>query len=80
MNSYNEEKLAKIRALNEIAENRGQTLAQMSLAWALRHDSVTSVLIGASKPEQVKENARALECAPFAQEELSLIDEILNKD
>ena len=72
-----EQKLAKIRKLNTIASERGQTLAQMSLAWALRDDAVTSVLIGASKGEQVKENVRALECAPFSDEELKKIDEIL---
>ena len=74
-----EEKLEKIRALDKIASERGQTLAQMALAWGLREKEVTSVLIGASKPSQVKENVRALDAAPFSEEELSIIDEILKK-
>ena len=74
-----DERLDKIRALNEIANQRGQTLAQMALAWTLRNDVVTSALIGASKPEQVRENVLALNASPFSSEELSAIDEILAK-
>ena len=72
-----EEKLAKIRRLNEIAESRGQKLAQMALAWVLRDPVVTSALIGASRPEQVIENARALEKPSFTQEELNEIEAAL---
>lgn len=75
-NIITEEKLAKVRALNEIAKRRGQTLAQMALAWALRLDAVTSVLIGASKVEQIEENVKALENLSFTDEELREIDRI----
>jgi len=73
----NENLLATVRKLNALAEQRGQTLAQMALAWTLRHDAVTSALIGASKPEQVKENVKALENTAFTAEELAAIDDIL---
>ena len=68
--------LSKIRKLNELAANRGQTLAEMALAWLLKDDVVTSVLMGASKPEQILENVKALENTNFTQEELELIDQI----
>ena len=66
---------AKIVALNDIAANRGQTLAQMALAWQLRNDDVTSVLIGASKPQQIVDNIAALENTAFTEDELEAIDE-----
>ena len=69
-----EENLAKVRGLNEIAHKRGQTLAQMALAWCLRHPRITSVLIGASRPEQVEENIAALKNLEFSPEELAEID------
>lgn len=69
-----EEKLASIRGLNEIAKQRGESLAQMALKWVLRDGVVTSVLIGASKPEQILDNLRVLESAPFTEEELREID------
>jgi L-glyceraldehyde 3-phosphate reductase len=69
-----EENLARIRALNEIAKARGQSLAQMALAWVLRDPRVTSALIGASRPEQVRENVAALKNLDFSQAELSSID------
>ena len=72
-----EELLIRIRRLNVLAERRGQTLAQMALAWTLRSEAVTSALIGASRPEQVAENVRALDNAAFTQEELDEIDAIL---
>lgn len=72
-----EEKLDKVRALLEIAEERGQSLAQMALAWILRDGKVTSVLIGASRAEQISENLKALENTQFSQEECDRIDEIL---
>ncbi len=75
-NSITEDNLAKVRALNALALERGQTLAEMALAWVLKDNVVTSVLIGASKPEQILENLKVLGCAPFSSEELQLIDEI----
>ena len=71
-----EEKRDKIRSLNEIAAKRGQSLAQMALSWVLKDDEVCSVLIGASRPEQIKENIDALENTSFSQEELSAIDSL----
>ncbi|HEX7003569.1 MAG TPA: L-glyceraldehyde 3-phosphate reductase [Trueperaceae bacterium] len=70
----NEENLRRIRGLDEIARRRGQSLAQMALAWVLRDERVTSALIGASRPEQIDENVRALENGEFSQEELNEID------
>ena len=75
--SITEDKLAKIAALNEIAAARGQSLAQMALAWVLRDPVVTSALIGASRPEQILENVSALDSAPFSPGELDRIDRIL---
>lgn len=69
-----EERLAQIRALSETAAGRGQTLAEMALAWILRDGVVTSVLIGASKPSQILENIRALQNTDFTDEELEEID------
>ena len=63
-----------MRALNRIAEARGQTLAQMALAWVLRDPRVTSALIGASSPEQVRENVAALDKLAFTAQELAEID------
>ncbi len=72
-----EEKLAKIRALNELAAQRDQSLAQMALAWILRDGDVTSVLIGASKPSQILDNIGMLKNLSFTAEEREQIDEIL---
>lgn len=72
--SITEERLAQIRGLNEIAKNRGQTLAEMALAWVLRDGVVTSVLIGASKPSQILDNIKATENTTFTQDELDGID------
>ena len=74
-----EEQLGKIRALNAIARDRGESLAQMALAWVLRRSEVTSVLVGASKPSQILDNLGAIKSAPFTEEELLLIDEIALK-
>ena len=68
--------MTQIRALNEIAKRRGQTLAQMALSWVLKDEDITSVLIGASKPEQIAENAYVAEKATFTDEELAEIDTI----
>ncbi|NLZ36510.1 MAG: L-glyceraldehyde 3-phosphate reductase [Clostridiales bacterium] len=72
-----EELLKTVRALNAVAERRGQTLAQLALVWTLRDPVVTSALIGASKPEQVVENVKALENMTLTEEELNEIDTIL---
>lgn len=74
-----EEKLNKVRALNAIAHDRGESLAQMALAWVLRREEVTSVLVGASKPSQILDNLGAMSSAPFTEEELLAIDEIALK-
>ncbi len=65
-----------IRALKAIADRRGQTLAEMALAWLLKDDTVTSVLIGASRPEQILDNIRATENTRFTAEELAEIDRL----
>ena len=67
-----------IRALNDHAQERGQTLAQMALSWVLRHPGVTSALIGASRPEQLRDNVKAVENTDFTSEELTKLDGILN--
>ena len=69
-----DEALAKIRALNEIAAARGQSLAQTALAWALRDPRVTSALVGASSVEQLENNVAALDRLGFTDEELAEID------
>ncbi|MEI8387111.1 MAG: L-glyceraldehyde 3-phosphate reductase [Verrucomicrobiota bacterium] len=69
-----EEKLRRIRALSTIAEARGQSLAQLSLAWVLSRPAVTSVLIGASKPAQIEENIAALANIAFSPDEIAAID------
>jgi L-glyceraldehyde 3-phosphate reductase len=70
-----EEALGHIRALNDIAQKRGQSLAQMALAWALRDRRVTSVLIGASSVDQLEQNIGALDTLDFTADELAAIDE-----
>lgn len=69
--------LSKIKALNDIAVNRGQTLAQMALSWVLRDGEVTSVLIGASKASQIVENAKIVNAKQFTADELQMIENIL---
>lgn len=69
--------LDKIRKLNEVAKKRGQTLAQMALAWTLREGGVTSALIGASHKAQIEENVKALDNLEFSREELIMIDHIV---
>jgi len=71
-----EDLLAKVRTLNAIAGKRGQTLAQMALAWVLRHPTMTSVLIGASRPTQIEDAVGALSQRRFSSEELSAIDQL----
>jgi L-glyceraldehyde 3-phosphate reductase len=68
------ENLARVKALNEIAKKRGQSLAQMAYAWTVRDPRVTSTLIGASNAGQIKENVAALKNLTFSPEELAAID------
>ena len=72
-----EQSVAKVRRLNELAQARGQTMAQMALAWILRRKTVTSVLIGASRVKQIEDCVAALDHLEFSAEELRRIDEIL---
>ena len=69
-----EELLGRVRQLNDMAQRRGQSLAQMALSWVLRKPQVTSVLIGASKPEQIVENCQIVSAPAFTKEELDQID------
>jgi L-glyceraldehyde 3-phosphate reductase len=74
-----EEVLAKIKKLNRLAENRGQTLAQMALAWVFHEPRITSVLIGASKVSQIEDCVKALDNVSFTDEEQNLIESILTR-
>jgi L-glyceraldehyde 3-phosphate reductase len=76
-NNLTEARLSQIKQLNDIAVERGQSLAQMALAWILRHDEVTTVLIGASRPEQLTDSLKCLDNIQFSAEELNRIEEIL---
>jgi L-glyceraldehyde 3-phosphate reductase len=71
-----DKKVEGLKKLNAMAQNRGQSLAQMSLNWILKDDDVTSVLVGASKPEQLIDNIKIVNRTPFSTEELKRIDEI----
>jgi L-glyceraldehyde 3-phosphate reductase len=72
-----DEVIGKIKKLNSLAEQRGQTLAQMALAWLLKDNRVTSVLIGASKPEQLADSLKSLDNINFSADELEKIEAIL---
>lgn len=74
--SITEEMLKKIRGLSKIAEQRGQTLAEMALSWVLKDGVVTSALIGASKPEQILDNIKAIQNTSFSAQELEAIDKL----
>ncbi|MCB0192249.1 MAG: L-glyceraldehyde 3-phosphate reductase [Anaerolineae bacterium] len=74
----NQERLAKVRELREIAQARGQTMAQLAIAWVLRHPGMTSALIGASRVSQIEDAVSALDNLSFSEEELSSIEAILN--
>ena len=78
-NQLTPEKLTQIQKLNQLAEQRGQTLAQMALAWLLKDPRVTSVLIGASKPTQLLDSLQSLHSPAFSSEELATIENILQK-
>lgn len=73
-------RLHQICKLNTLAKERGQTLAEMALAWVLKDGTVTSVLIGASKPSQILDNIRAIQNTIFSEEELQMIDEIYSSN
>lgn len=75
-NALTKERIMQIEQLNALAEERGQSLAEMALAWVLKDHSVTSVLIGASKPSQILENIRAIQNTSFCEEELEKIENI----
>lgn len=75
-NALTEKRLNQIRVLNELAAQRGQTLAEMALSWVLRDGIVTSVLAGASRPQQILDNIKAVQNTSFTPEELAQIDEI----
>ncbi|MCR5196127.1 MAG: L-glyceraldehyde 3-phosphate reductase [Pseudobutyrivibrio sp.] len=70
------ERMENIKKLNEIAKDRGQTLAEMALAWLLHDGKITSVLVGASKPAQILDNLKAIENIVFTEDELKIIDEL----
>lgn len=71
-----EDRISVISKLNDLASKRGETLAQMALKWVVKDSDVTSVLIGASKPQQILENLKVMQAADFSDEELKLIDDI----
>ena len=77
-NQLTEQNIGKVRRLNELALERGQTVAQMALAWILKDPRITSVLIGASKPEQITDSVKCLENYQFSKEELQNIEQILS--
>ena len=79
-NRINEDVLSKVRALNDIAARRGQTLAEMALAWILKDGYVTSVLVGASRPSQILDNIKAIENTTFTEDELKEIDREVNRE
>ncbi len=78
-NQLDEKMIARLNKLNSVAENRGQKLSQMALSWVLNNKAVTTVLIGASRPEQIVENAACIEKLDFTAEEISLIESILKE-
>lgn len=76
-NQLDEKMITRLNRLNDIAQSRGQTLSQMALAWVLHNEAVATVLIGASRPEQIVENAGCIEHLDFSEEEIKSIEEIL---
>lgn len=72
-----QERLKQVRALNELAQQRGQSLAQMALSWVLNKPTVSSVLVGSSSPQQLEENVKLVETSSFAEDELRQIETIL---
>lgn len=78
-NQLDEKMITRLNQLNGIAKNRGQTLSQMALAWVLHNEAVATVLIGASRPEQIVENVGCIEHLDFSEEEIKKIEEILKQ-
>ena len=76
-NELNDEMIAKLNKLNNLAKNRGQSLSQMALSWVLSNKAVTTVIIGASRPEQILDNLKAIDYLSFTNEEKSAIDSII---
>jgi L-glyceraldehyde 3-phosphate reductase len=74
-----QDRLARVRKLNELAQARGQSLAQMALAWVLRHPGMTSALVGASRVSQIEDNVAALSNLLFVEEELAAIENVLSE-
>lgn len=75
--SLTQARLAKVKELNKIAQSRDQSMAQMAIAWVLRHPGMTSALVGASRPGQIEDSVKALDNLEFSSEELQAIEEIL---
>jgi L-glyceraldehyde 3-phosphate reductase len=75
--SVTKERVAKVRKLNDLAQARGQTLAQMAIAWVLRNPEMTSALVGASRASQIEDSVSALNNLEFSDEELQAIEKIL---
>ena len=73
-------KVEKVKQLNVIAKNRGQSMTQLALAWVLRKERITCALIGASRPEQIIENVHTVDNLDFSDEELNLIENILKSE
>lgn len=73
------EVMGRVRALNEVARRRGQTLAEMALAWLLKDRLVTSVIVGVSSVVQLDDNLAALRCTDFSEDELAEIENIISK-
>jgi len=78
-NYITKEQTTKAKELNDIAEQRNQSLSQMAISWVLRQKEVTSALVGASKPSQITESVKAVHLTEFSQEELNAIDDILGR-
>lgn len=76
-NELNEQMLEKLNKLNQIAQNRGQKLSQLALSWVLNNKAVATVLIGASRPEQIVENVQAINAPPFSEDEINAIEKVL---
>ncbi|HVV54271.1 MAG TPA: aldo/keto reductase, partial [Mucilaginibacter sp.] len=77
VNQVTDQRISQAKQLNDIAKDRGQTLAQMALAWLLKDERITSVLIGASRPEQLADSLKCLDNIVFSKEELDKIEVIL---
>ncbi len=75
-----QQRIAKVRQLNEIAQARGQNMAQLAVSWVLRHEGMTSALVGASRPEQITDIVKSLDNLDFSDEEFQAIETILNAD